>query len=341
MSLTLPELDWRVQTRAVEQIKTPPKMLQDLIFKNRHPNPTDTIEIDIMKGGKKLAPFVTDLEGGKIISGSTRESRVIKTPRIRLKEPLTAKKLLGERGVGQTYYAGGISDINQAMNQKIAWENRELKNRILNRIEWMAAQALTGKMTVAQDNIAFQVDYLMPAANKITLGSGVTWAAGDTGNPLDNIQSWTDQIVNDLGYGPDILICGINAAAALRKKVAADEWFDVRRVSAGTFNWNMTSNYMGNLGGISVYRYGSLYEDASGADQNLIDPDKVYLVATSARFSIEFGIILDLDAGATVVGEMFAKNWKTKDPSVLWNLIESRPLPVVWQPEAIIEATVL
>jgi hypothetical protein len=338
--MDIPNLDWRVQTRAVEQINTPPRMLQDLVFKVRHPNETDTIDVDIIKGGKKLAPFVTDLEGGKIVTGTTRESRSVKTPRIRLKEPMPAKKLLGERGVGQTYYAGGIADVNQAMNQKIAWENRELKNQILTREEWMCAQALGGKIVVIQDNVAFQVDYLMPPSHKIVLAGDDKWTA-EAGDPLANVQSWSDTIVKALGFGPDIMICGTNAAAALRKKIAKDGWFDSRRVSAGSFDWNMTSNYMGDLGGISVYRYGSAYEDGAGVDQNLIDPNKIYLVATQARFSIEFGIILDLDAGATVVGEYFAKNWMTKDPSVLWNLIESRPLPVMWQPEAVVEAEVL
>jgi hypothetical protein len=137
------------------------------------------------------------------------------------------------------------------------------------------------------------------------------------------------------------MICGTDAAKALRKKLAADAWFDARRISAGEMTWQMSSNYMGNIGGIAVYRYGSLYEDSSGTDQNIIPADAVYLIATQARFSIEFGIIMDLDAGASVVGEFFAKNWTTKDPSVLWNLIESRPLPVPWQPEAIIVADVL
>lgn len=338
--MELPELDWRVQTRAVEQIKTPPRMLQDLIFRERNPNEADTVEVDVIKGGKKLAPFVTDLEGGQIVKGTTREARVVKTPRIRLKEPMPAKKLLGERGIGQTYYAGGVTDVTTAMRRKVALENRELKNRISTRTEWMCAQALAGLLTVDQENIQFQVDYLIPSEHKITLSGTDLWS-DSAAKPRKQVKTWAQMIIDALGYGPDLMICGTDAAAALDDRIGDDKWFDARALSAGQFNWKATSNYMGNLGGVDVYSYGSSYEDASGADRNLIPPDKIYLIATQARFSIEFGIILDLEAEASVVGEIFAKSWVDKDPSAFWNLQESRPLPVPWEPEAIIEVQVL
>jgi hypothetical protein len=148
-------------------------------------------------------------------------------------------------------------------------------------------------------------------------------------------------MINALGFGPDLMICGTEAAEYLWTLLEDDKAFDARRITAGEFSWKATSNYMGNLGGIDVYSYGSVYEDSAGDDQNLIPTNKIYLIASRARFSIEYGIILDLDAEAQVVGQMFSKAWLEKDPSVLWLLAESRPLPVPWQPEAIIEVQVI
>ena len=332
------EIGWRILTRAVEQLKNPPKMLQDLIFKNRNTNEADTIDVDVVVGGRKLAPFVSDVEGGMIVSGSKRSERSVKTPRIRLKEPLTAKQLRGERGVGQPFYAKGPKSVEEAEQAKVMKTMKELKKRVLNTLEWMCAQALTGKIIVEQKNVAFEVDYQMPQDHKIVLAGDSKWT-GDKADPLNDMQTWNDKIVDKLGYGATIMICGTEAAKALRKKVPKDAWMDVKRVNAGELVWEMSSNYMGNLGGIDIYRYGSSFDDASGASHQLIAADKVYMVATDARISIEFGNILDLDAN--VVGEFFSKNWKEKDPSVLWNLVESRPLPVLWEPEAVIEADVL
>lgn len=341
MSLEIPDLDWRVQTRAIEQIPTPPRMLQDLVFKEENTHETDTVEVDIEKGGRKMAPFITDLEGGVVVKGTSRSSRVVKTPRIRPKHPMTAKDLLGQRGPGQIYYAGGITDIMAARKKKIATEQRNLKMLIDTRKEWMCAQALTGTLAVSQDNIAFQVDYLMPDAHQITLTGDDKWSATDTAKPRNQVKTWSQMMINALGFGPDLMICGTEAAEALWTLVENDKAFDARRITAGEFTWKATSNYMGNLGGIDVYSYGSVYEDAAGDDQNLIPANKVYLIASRARFSIEYGIILDLDAEAQVVGQIFSKAWLEKDPSVLWLLAESRPLPVPWQPEAIIEVQVI
>lgn len=333
------EIAWRVLTRAVEQLKTPPRMLQDLIFKERNTNEADTIDVDITVGGRKLAPFVTDVEGGKVVSGSTRSQRSVKTPRIRLKDPLTAKKLRGERGVGQPFYAKGPKSVEEAEQAKIMKSMKELKNKVLTTLEWMCAQALTGKIIVEQDNVAFEVDYQIPADHKVVLAGESKWSGADA-DPLNDMQTWNDMIVDKLGRGAAIMVCGTEAAKWLRKKVPKDAWMDrTKHVQVGELVWEMSSNYIGNLGGIDIYRYGSSFDDASGAAQKLIDADKVYMVATDARISIEFGNILDLDAN--VVGEFFAKNWKEKDPSVLWNLVESRPLPVLWEPEAVVEADVL
>ena len=340
MSLEIPDLDWRVQTRAIEQIQTPPRMLQSLVFKEENTHETDTVEVDIEKGGRKMAPFITDLEGGVVVKGTSRSSKVVKTPRIRPKHPMTAKDLLGQRGPGQVYYAGGVTDIIMARKKKIATEQRNLKTLIDVRKEWMCAQALTGTMTVTQDNIAFQVDYLMPSAHKITLTGTDKWSDA-AAKPRKQVKVWSQMMINALGFGPDIMICGTDAAAALWDRLEDDKAFDARRLSAGEFSWKATSNYMGNLGGIDVYSYGAAYEDDAGADQNLIPANKIYLIGSQARFSIEYGIILDLDAEAQVVGQLFSKAWLEKDPSVLWLLAESRPLPVPWQPEAIIEVQVI
>jgi hypothetical protein len=331
------DLDWRTLTRAVNKLKTPPRLLRDLIFNKRNTNETDTIDIDIVVGGQKMAPFVSDVEGGVIIQGTGRESKSIKIPRIRFKEPLEPKKLRGERGVGESFYVSGAKSVADAQNQKIMLEYLEMKKRVQRREEWMCAQALKGSLNVSQKNIEFNVDYRMPLKNKIVLGEGDRWDEV-TGDPKAVIQGASDIMVND-GHAPDLIIGGTEAIKHLLKRTENDKWFDAKHLKAGSFDWKATSLYQGNYGGLDVFRYGSTFEDVSGSTSKLIDADKIYMIDTSARFSIEFGIILDLEA--SIIGEIFSKSWVTKDPSVLWNLIESRPLPVLWEPEAIIEIKVI
>ena len=335
-------LHWKVMTDAINQIKAVPRLLQDLVFKDRNTNPADTIEVDVIVGNETLAPFVTDVEGGRPIAGTSRKERVIKTPRIRPKKSLTAKDLYTERGAGvPPYVPNGAGSLEAAKEEKVARELKDLRDTIDRRIEWMCAQALTGTLTVTQDNIAFTVDYLVPAAHKITLAAGDRWNE-TTADVKANITTAADLIKDAIGIPADLVICGKDAAASLLARVTDDKWFyenSARLDPLGGFRWEASPSFLGRAGGLDFYRYGDTYDDG-GSPADFIGADKVYVIATNARISIEFGNILDLKAGANVMAEYFAKTWEVEDPSVMYMLAESRPLPVLWQPEAVVELDV-
>ena len=334
------EFNWRAMTSAINQIVAPPMLLQDLIFRTQNTNAAETIDVDVVIGGKYVAPFVSPVDGGTIIEKLGRQVRSVKAPRIRLKKPFSASELLTGRAPGSGFYVDGAGSISQYRQQKLAQELQDLKNRIIVTKEWMCSQALTGTLTVTQDNLAFAVDYNLPAAHKPTLTSTYVWG-GSTADIIGNFMTWSDLIINAVGIGPDIAILGATAFQKLREDEDVYKLMDNRRNESGQFSWKATSNYLGNLLGIDLYRYGTTYTDSNGVSQKFVADNVVILAASKARFSIEHGIILDLEAEAQVMSQYFAKSWVEKDPSVAWILAESRPLPVPWQPEAIVYATVV
>lgn len=336
------EFKWRAMTSAINWIKPSSSLIRDLVFGTSNSNPSEYIDVDVVIGGRKVAPFVTPIQGGVVIEKMGREMRSVRAPRIRLKKPFTANELLETRGVGRGFYAAGSGDLQSYRRNKIARELADLRNnRIENTIEWMCAQALTGTLTYNGENIAFTVDYQLPAAHQVTLTGTDLWTDTTTpSTPMDDIDDWAQLIINALGFGPDIMIVGTNVAKALRKHTTVQNLLDNRRTDLGQMTWRASSNFIGNLNGIDIYRYGTNYSDLEDADQVFWDADYIALIATRARFSIEYGAIMDLEAGASVVGEFFSKSWMEKDPSNLWILAESRPLPVPWTPEAIVYAKV-
>ena len=62
------EFKWRAMTTAINQIKRPSRMLQDLIFGNRNTNESEYIDVDVVIGGRKIAPFVSPIQGGVVIA---------------------------------------------------------------------------------------------------------------------------------------------------------------------------------------------------------------------------------------------------------------------------------
>lgn len=339
MSINFDEFKWRNMTTAINRRKAAPKMLKDLFFSESRANASETVDVDITIGGKQVVPFVSPVEGGTVVAKIGQEMRTVKTPRLRPKKEFSAPELLTNRAPGGTFYAKA-GDIVKERERRLGDELADLKNRIETTKEWMCSQALKGKLTVSQENVAFEVDYRFPDDNTPTATK--LWSA-DTTTAMDifnDIQAWSDQIGEGIGTGSDTLVLGSTAAAAFLAKCSESAWFDAARANAGTIALNFASNYIGNVGGIAIYRYAKKYTDSDGVSQSLVAPTAAVLVSREAKMTLEHGIILDLKAGARVVAEYFSKSWMNEDPSNLWLLAESRPLPVIWEPEGVVYATV-
>ena len=332
--LNFNEFKWRAMTAAINQMYPAPRMLQDMVFKRAMPTASEYIDVDVKIGGKMLLPFVSSEAGGTVVSKLGRKMLSVKAPRLRPKKPFTATELLTERPAGSAFYGATAGGIQQHRQQKIGEELADLKNRVDWTIEKMCADALTGTMTCNQDDVQFAIDYQMPNANKPTLDTKWNATGADI---LGDIDTLAEIIIDALGMAPDIAICGKNTAKSIMNDTAVKAEFDNRRMGGNqSLSWDVGNTYLGNIRGIKHYKYGTKYTDLDGNPQNLIPDDAYFLIWTGARLSIEFGMINDLDAEAKVVAEYFSKSWVQKDPSALWLLAESRPLPVPWQPDAIV-----
>lgn len=333
-------LHWRALTTAINEIPVAPSFLLDKLYRTREQHLSEDIDVDILVGGKKLAPFVSPIEAGVVINNLGRKMQTVKTPRIRPKKVLTATELLAIRAPGAQLFATG-SDIDSAKNQKIALELQDLRNRIDRTMEWMAAQSLQGKLTVTQDNIAFEVDFLFPSAHKPVLTGTDLWTDTTTpSDPLGKIREWKRLVSNATGFTADTAICGHEVVDALLKHTKIREMLNVRNLSIGQLSVG-SANYIGSLVGVDIYEYDAQYYNASDVATDFIPSDSFILYASQAPFRLHFGPIQDLDLNALAAQPYFAKSWVEKDPSILWMLAESRPLPVPHWPEAIVFATVV
>ena len=96
--------------------------------------------------------------------------------------------------------------------------------------------------------------------------------------------------------------------------------------------------------------YNGSYLDGTGTRQRLISPDEFLLVGICDELAeVPYAPVVDDDApgGVGNVGEggggtmFFSKSWKEQDPSGRWIKCESRPLPVLKRPGAVVDATVI
>lgn len=334
---TVPNYDFRALSTSINAINPPPSLILDVIFKTKNQNFGTSLDIDVLgDAGKKLAPFVAPMQAGKVIQALSRSTKNIKFPRIRIKKQLPAKDLMLTRDLGQSVYLGEGKSPLDAVNSKLAREQQHLKNLIVRRMEWMAAQALKGSVSYESDDVEFTIDFGVPDSHKVTLSSTSVWG-GTSADILGNIRTWKNKILQATNLTADKALIGTSALDLLLEDEQIRKLLDNRNLNAGALSLD-SSAYVGRLCGVDIYECAEQYIDDDGNAHDMIDDNAFVLLASAGGFVQEFGLIEDLEA--QVAMEFFSKLWYEKDPSSAWLLAESNPLPVVYQPEAIVYATV-
>ncbi len=329
--------DFRTLTKAINEIQKPKTKVLDMVFKKKNQNFANTIDIDVIVGNKKIAPFVAPMEGGKVVKKLGQKTKTVKFPRIRLKKKLNPKELLMVKDAGQNLYLGGSQDITKAKRAKIARELQDLKDQTTRRNEWMACQALKGSISYEDEDVAFNIDFNMPDANKPVLTGDNLWG-GASADILGNIREYNTLIAQKTGGKADIAFLGTKAVNEFLNDTKIQKLLDNRNVSIGELKID-GADYIGSVNGTKFYEYAEQYVDKNGDVKDYIDKNACVLINTSAEFVDEAGIVEDLKAGS-VAQRFFSKMWEEEDPSALWLLTESDTLPVVYQPEAVVYATV-
>jgi hypothetical protein len=327
---------WRSLTEAVRNIVMPGRVLIDKVFKRTRQFTSTTIDVDILEGNQKLAPFVSPIEGGVVVSKLGRKMNTITAPRIRLKVPLRASDF-NERAIGAGIYVNE-ADKEMFKQQKIALEQQNLKDMVSRTQHWMCAQSLTGKIAVTQDNVAFEIDYLFPTANKPVLSGNFLWG-GSESTILKNIRNWK-RIGGNKGFN---LSLAFSTPAATDELLADDEikkLLDNRNISGSQLVIDGT-DYIGRIAGVDIYEFSEEFVDKDGTSYPMLPDGTFTMLDPNARFDMNYAAAEDIEAGGNVITNFFSKTYIEKDPSVLWLLVEANVLPTVNQPGAVVHATVL
>lgn len=348
--------DTRTMLDAVEQMYRPTNFLRDTFFPADTPSDTETLDIDVIKGNRKIAPFCSPLAEGKVVPRSGFTVSTIKPGYIKVKRPTSAGDLL-TRLPGSTIYAKDQS-VEQRAAILLGRDMAELMDEIDRREEWIAASALdTGAVTITMKgdtaDSTYSVDFGMLNTHKVTLTGSDLWSHADS-NPLALLASKASVIRQDSGISPNKLILGSDAAAAFIAKYATatgSQAFDMRAVDLGEIKPAELGNGVGYLGRIrysglfvDVYTYDAWYADeTSGTLTPLVPAKKAWLCSSNTANRTQYAVIQDIEAidGGQAAVSRFPKSWVTKDPAVRWLMIQSAPMPTLKQPDAFMSITVL
>lgn len=319
--------DTRVMLQALEMMPPVRTFLRDTFFRNVRTFDVAKVDVDIVKGKRKVAAYVHPNAQGKLVTREGFTTNTYEPPYIKEKMVTTAADIL-KRQPGENIY-GSKSPTEKARIQ-LAKDLQYLNDRVTRAEEVQASQALfLGEVTVTNgDKIAFGMD----TTHKVTLTSTDLWTDTTNSKPLDKLRTWKQMLVKDSGLAPDFLLMGASAYTAFMNHPKTKDGSGAVssiKVTLGQINPQDLPNgatYVGYLTelGLDIYTYDDIYLGTNDAETAFVPTDKILMGSTRARMDRLYGAILDLKSDFE--GERFAKSWEEEDPSARFIMMQSAPL---------------
>jgi hypothetical protein len=358
---------WRTLTGLQNRIKPNNVYLQQLLFGTDRTYAGNLVETSIRTGNARMAPFVKQGSAAQLIKGLGSSVEQYTFPTIRLKMPFDAPKYLAEVAPGMSgaiELGGEESQMLSSAEQMIADDMEEFDRYISNTIEWMCGRAMTGSITyskaVADPGLDteeidhFTINFGRAGANTITLDTNTSWAATPNNDPAIAIRSGKQVLNSAVGQTATHMLCGRTAGASFVGNTAVTANLDIRRlnqagpIELGGGQMLEGATFEGTYAGVEVWTYDRKVDivgpDLSvvAAAADILDADSAYLFSVpnaSSNQRIEYGGIQDWEAmkAGTLKAKRFAKAYTVDDPSAAFQLVETRPLPFLLQPDAIVE----
>jgi hypothetical protein len=320
----------------VEEMEAKRGFWTQLCFSNTITFDTDTIEFDMKRGGKPVAPFVSPMVGAVPLRRQGFITKSFKAAYVKMKSFVGPTDVL-QRTAGEGYNNQQLSP-QQRMDMLMGQALGDHDERLSNRIEWMAAKTiLDGEYYVeGEDYPRRLVDFGQPTILKVALAGAATWDQ-TTSAPDDDLEDLAQRIRRESrGAVMDTVVFHTTAWQMFRKhpniKDRLNTDYAERRTNKTMIDDGIQVdpiglNYVGRLDGkLDLYVYDDYLTDDNGEDVQLM-PDNT--VVGMARRSMEgaqyYGAILDADAGFMPL-QLYSKSRSSWDPTGEELLSQSAPL---------------
>lgn len=342
--MTIDMYDTREMTASLSQLYPPRTWIRDTLFSETEEHTSQYVDIDIEKGDRKIAAYVSPLHEGKKVDRKGFTTNTFKAPYTKNKMETNPQDYL-KRRFGQTVYNNPGTAGNRA--EEDLGKNLKYLSEMLDRLEELQASTAiqTGKVIARGEGIDAEIDYGFDPAQLPVLAGNAKWSDLTNSDPILNLSAWFQEIDDRSGHVPANCIFGRLAMQNFIRGTKTQNLLDNRRIKLGQIDPEKYRKngvrYWGYLDepGIDIWTYSAHYYDEPGKKLNkYIDDNKVIMWGEGARTKRHYGAIEDLENYAVV--QRFAKSWITKDPSVRWVMVQSAPLVVIHQPDAFLCATV-
>ena len=339
----------RYLAEVVRQTPAVHTYFRDTFFTNIKTFATERVDIDLVKGDRRMAAFVHPRVGGKVLKANGYQTESYKPPLINPYDVTTADQLMN-RLPGEDLYSG-MTPAQRAA-QKLMEEYATLNDATTRREEWMAVQAIvTGTIPIVGEGVNETIDFGL--TNKKTLTGDNKWG-GTKADILGNLGDWTDAVLHGGFANVDTLIMGKTAKAKFFADANVQKMLDNRRMNLGEIAPRDLPNgvkYLGHLNdpSLDMYVYGEVYyDDWTNPDapetKPLIPDNMIILISSRPNYMMAYGACTYIEdaSGLWVTSQTsrVLRSYVEHHPDRRMVELQAHPLPIPDKVDSWLVATV-
>lgn len=327
----------RYLAEVVRQAPPVHTFFRDTFFTNRKNFVTKRVDIDIKKGGRRMAAFVHPRVGGKVLKSSGYQTESYKPPLVNPYNVTTADQLM-TRLPGEDIYSG-MTPAQRAA-QKLMDEYADLNDATTRREEWMAVQAITtGQIPIVGEGVNEVIDFGF--TNKVKLTSTARWGQS-AAKILDNLNEWESRVLVNGFTNVDMVIMGKEALKLFLADENVLKMLDNKRVEMGIIQPKDLPNgvrYIGHLlkPNVDIYEYREVYLDDWTDPENektmsLIPDNMVIMISSAANYMLGYGACTYIEDASgqwvTAQTDRVLRSYVQHHPDRRMIELQAHPLPI-------------
>lgn len=250
---------------------------------------TNEIEIQTMRGKNRIAPYVSELQTGKIVARDKYEAKQYAPVPVKPARNITLNDLK-IRQAGELLYAPDSLETRQ--RKLIAKDMVDLNDTIIRRKVEMASQLVfTGKVIQIGEGVEQELDYGF--ANKITLSGTDLWD-NDASDPIRFLANLRLSIMQKNGRTPRLVLGDYDSMMALTRHPLILKLLDIKRLEIGNIDTRLLPDgvtYHGYLRdvGVDLYSYTGNYTDEKGVEHPFIPHGTIVMLPDGKPFEFIYG----------------------------------------------------
>lgn len=328
----------RTMGRIVSKLPPVRTFFRSTFFKHEETFVTKNVDVDFVKGTRKVAPFVSRLIGGKIVPNTGYSTKTYTPPLVAPEKVTTVDDLL-QRQPGENPFSGRTPAERAVV--KMAQDFTELRDQIARREELMCCQSIfTGTIPVIGDGVNEIIDFGF--TNKETITTATKKWTNAASDPIEDLKRWHETVQKTGFVNCDMCVMGSDVAKAFINHEKVMKQLDVKNYNLAVIQPKQLPNgvtYIGTIHeiGLDIYKYNEWYLDdwtvpETPEEKPLVPVDTLALLSSMVNYSMYYGAITLIDEATgnfrTVEGKYVADTWAKRKPARRFLNLSSAPLCV-------------